>query len=101
MGNFAENLNLGNRVRPPPPPILTLDWIALPVHYYLSFWNFWNFHIDFYPFLFLTDVKKKKKKKKKTRRNGQEDIHQQVPGQYNLVQFSDSGTSLFNGVFFE
>ena len=30
MGNFAENLNLGNRVRP--PPALTRDQLCCPLY---------------------------------------------------------------------
>ena len=33
MGNFAENLNLGNRFRPPPPGLLAIHTMAL---YYRS-----------------------------------------------------------------
>ena len=46
MGNFAENLNLGNRFRPPPDPMKALCTICVN-SYFIIFW------ILNYPFHFL------------------------------------------------
>ena len=37
MGNFAENLNLGNRFRPPPPLQISLKDVLLATHLMVSY----------------------------------------------------------------
>ena len=62
MGNFAENLNLGNRFRPPPPqimknlraPSIWNHWVCLwrrTVHFPRSFWDFDIRRKGFFSFL--------------------------------------------------